>query len=174
MNSIAAARSIMVNAAPMNADCGLYCGKACCQPDEDGQGGMYLFPGEEELIAYQSWAHVSDVIMPSSGRHVKLLACYAPCMREHRPLACMIFPLTPIIKNNKTDIRIDARGLSFCPIISRGLIGLRKAFIEATRAAVKLIAMDSIGHSFLIDWQAEEAAFKSAVRDLNNIIKQRL
>ena len=171
MNPVATARSIMVHNAPMNADCGLYCGKACCQPDEDGQGGMYLFPGEEELIAYQSWAHVSDVIMPSSGRHVKLLACHAPCQREHRPLACMIFPLTPVIKDNKPDARVDARCLSFCPIAHNGLIGLRKAFVEAARAAVEVIAADPAGRSFLIDWQMEEAVFRSAVRDFKNIIK---
>ena len=174
MNPVAAARSIMVHAAPMNADCGLYCGEACCQPDEDGQGGMYLFPGEEELITYQAWAHVSDVLMPSSGRHVRLLACHAPCIREHRPLACMIFPLTPIIKNNKPDVRVDARGLSFCPIVSKGIMGLRKAFVEAARTAVEIIAADPVGRSFLTDWQAEEAEYRSEVYNLNSILKQRL
>jgi len=173
VKSVVAARSIMADAAPMNADCGIYCGKACCRPDEDGQGGMYLFPGEEELITYHTWARISDTAMPVSGRRVKLLACYAPCPREHRPLACMIFPLTPIIKDEKPDARIDARCMSFCPITRNGLIGLRKAFIEAARTVIELIAAEPEGRSFLMDWHAEEAHFRSAVRDFRNIIGQR-
>jgi hypothetical protein len=163
----------MVNAAPMNADCGRYCGKACCQPDEDNQGGMYLFPGEEELITFQAWAHISEKIMPVSGRHIKLLTCYAPCQREHRPLACMIFPLTPIIINNQPNVRIDARSLNFCPIARKGAIGLRKTFVEVARAAIELIAADPAGRSFIRDWQMEEAAFVSAVCTLNKSISQR-
>ena len=31
---------------PMLTDCGALCGAACCQTDEDGQGGVHLFPGE--------------------------------------------------------------------------------------------------------------------------------
>ena len=29
---------------PLAGDCGVLCGAACCQPDEDGQGGMSSFP----------------------------------------------------------------------------------------------------------------------------------
>ena len=43
------AYAIIGDKTPMLTDCGLMCGAACCQPDEDGQGGMLLFPGEEGL-----------------------------------------------------------------------------------------------------------------------------
>ncbi len=35
---------------PMLTDCGAMCEAACCEADEDGQGGVYLFPGEKELL----------------------------------------------------------------------------------------------------------------------------
>ena len=41
---------------PLAGDCGALCGAACCQPDEDGQGGMFLFPGERALLAGKAGA----------------------------------------------------------------------------------------------------------------------
>lgn len=43
------AREIMCNITPLRFDCGRLCGAACCAPDEEGDGGMLLFPGEEAL-----------------------------------------------------------------------------------------------------------------------------
>ena len=40
------ARALLEGETPLNRDCGGLCGAACCQPDEDGLGGMLLFPGE--------------------------------------------------------------------------------------------------------------------------------
>jgi len=44
------ARSAIGELTPMLNDCGALCGAACCQPDEDGQGGVHLFPGEAALL----------------------------------------------------------------------------------------------------------------------------
>ena len=45
--TIARAREIIGALTPLNSDCGARCGGTCCQPDEDGNGGVYLFPGED-------------------------------------------------------------------------------------------------------------------------------
>ena len=37
------ARELVENLTPLKNDCGQICGAACCQPDEDGQGGVALF-----------------------------------------------------------------------------------------------------------------------------------
>ena len=52
------ARRLVENVTPLRTDCGLNCGRACCAPDEDGQGGVYLFPGEEALLSGVSWARI--------------------------------------------------------------------------------------------------------------------
>ena len=49
-DAILRARALIGPLTPMITDCGALCGAACCQPDEDGQGGVYLFPGEERNI----------------------------------------------------------------------------------------------------------------------------
>ena len=42
----------------MLTDCGLLCGAACCQPDEDGQGGVHLFPGERAGLEDCAWGRI--------------------------------------------------------------------------------------------------------------------
>ena len=39
--TIARAREIIGALTPLNSDCGVRCGGACCQPDEDGNGGVF-------------------------------------------------------------------------------------------------------------------------------------
>ena len=48
--ALLAARALLADVTPLRTDCGRCCGAACCAPDEDGQGGMLLFPGEEALF----------------------------------------------------------------------------------------------------------------------------
>ena len=49
LEAVIRARDLLSDVTPLKTDCGRICGGACCQPDEDGQGGMLLFPGEEGL-----------------------------------------------------------------------------------------------------------------------------
>ena len=51
LEAVLEARRLLECVTPLKTDCGRACGGACCQPDEDGQGGMLLFPGEEALYA---------------------------------------------------------------------------------------------------------------------------
>ena len=49
IEALLAARAVLEDVTPLKGDCGRVCGGACCEPDEDGKGGMLLFPGEETL-----------------------------------------------------------------------------------------------------------------------------
>ena len=49
--AVMAAREQLCDLTPLLTDCGALCDAACCHSDADGQGGVYLFPGEETLYA---------------------------------------------------------------------------------------------------------------------------
>ena len=58
LECVIAARELLEDVTPLWRDCGRACGGACCQSDEDGQGGVYLFPGERTLLEDADWAEV--------------------------------------------------------------------------------------------------------------------
>ena len=147
--------AIIGDLTPMRQDCGLLCGAACCQPDEDGQGGVHLFPGERALLGDISWGRVQP------GSLAPMLVCEAPCDRQRRPLGCRIFPLTPVRgKNGRWTVRMDARARAMCPLVSSGIGGLNPDFVKAVRDALRLIAEDPEGDAFLEAWSALEAEYR--------------
>ena len=149
------ARTLLNDLTPMLADCGLLCGAACCQPDEDGQGGVYLFPGEEELLRGCAWGRVE------STSFAPMLTCDDPCDRERRPLACRIFPLTPVRgRNGRWTVRMDARARAMCPLARSGVGGLDPNFVRAARDALRLIALEPEGDAFLDRWAALEEEYR--------------
>lgn len=130
----AAARELLKDITPLKGDCGRYCGGACCQSDEDGQGGMLLFPGEETFYRdLPSGFSLSrdDGVLPG----LKILACEGDCEREDRPLACRLFPLLP----TRSGCVMDRRGWAVCPLMESGKAGLRKEFVEAVCRAGKIL-----------------------------------
>lgn len=138
---------------PLKADCGLTCGAACCQPDEDGQGGVRLFPGEAELYEGADWARVEGGILVCGGR----------CPREMRPLGCRIFPLTPCRKKSgKLSVRVDRRAFAMCPLAPGGLRALDPAFASAVLEALEAIDETPEGREFLNGWIEEERIFREA------------
>ena len=146
------ARGLLASVTPMNADCGRYCGAACCKPDDDGRGSVALFPGEEALI------DPAIRVVTQDGQ--KLACCDGTCRREGRPLGCMIFPLTPAVDDyGVVTARFDVRARPVCPLLRNGLMGLRRDFREAVTRALSLIAEDEEGLAFLRDWQSREAAY---------------
>ena len=152
-----AARKRLMDITPMAWDCGMKCEVACCQPDEDGQGGMYLFPGEEALCG-GDWAEIISAQM--GEREVNMLVCDGECVREKRPLGCMIFPLTPEVDEaGHVDVRFDYRARAMCPLLRDGLRGLKKEFVDEVRAVLQMIADDEEGLQFLRDWQALEVQY---------------
>ena len=149
------AREAIGERTPMLNDCGALCGAACCQTDADGQGGVFLFPGEEALLADCGWGRiVPDAFAP-------MLMCDGPCRREERPLGCRIFPLTPVRgKNGLWTVRMDARARAMCPLAAHGLSGLDPAFPRAVREALRIVAGDPEGDAFLERWLALEEEYR--------------
>lgn len=151
---ILAAREVLGDLTPMRSDCGRLCGAACCQPDEDGQGGVYLFPGEEDLMNAAWGRGVHDDFAP-------MLVCDGPCDRNARPFACRIFPLTPVRREDgKWSVRMDARARAMCPLVRSGVKGLNPDFAKAARRAIRLLAEDPEMESFLNHWQTLEEEYR--------------
>ena len=157
MNSeiIRSAYAAIGGTTPMLMDCGGLCGAACCGTDADGQGGVYLFPGEETLFEDCAWGRVVE------SDFAPVLLCDGACERERRPLGCRIFPLTPVRgKNGLWTVRMDARARAMCPLTRSGLKGLDPAFTHAVRDALRLIAADPEGKVFLEGWVALEDQYR--------------
>ncbi|MBR0368427.1 MAG: hypothetical protein IJH86_08585 [Clostridia bacterium] len=141
---------------PMLRDCGALCGAACCQTDADGQGGVYLFPGEAARLRDCGW-----VARIEPGGFAPVMICDGTCDREKRPLGCRIFPLTPVRgKNGRWTVRLDARARAMCPLVASGIGGLDPAFVKAARDALRIVAGDPEGEAFLEKWYALEEAYR--------------
>ena len=138
---IQTARDLLARQTPLKSDCGRLCASACCQADEDGRGGMLLFPGEERLYdPLPDWARL--IPMDFGGHPSHLLVCEGRCERSQRPLACRIFPLTPVLREGKLAIELDRRAWAVCPLMEHGLKALDPAFTRAVREAMSLLLDD--------------------------------
>ena len=141
---------------PMLTDCGALCGAACCQTDEDGQGGVHLFPGEAARLKDCDWA---DRTLP--GSIAPVMMCLGRCERELRPLGCRIFPLTPVRgRNGRWTVRLDARARAMCPLTQSGIRGMNPDFVRAVRDALRIVAGDPEGDAFLEKWAALEDEYR--------------
>lgn len=153
------ARELLLSLTPLNHDCGLLCGQACCAPDEEGQGGMMLFPGESALYQNVSWAALETAHTPV-GDFV-CLKCDGRCPREARPLACRIFPLSPYFNaSGELGLRMDQRAWAMCPLMEYGLQAISRPFFQNSLTAMRLIDGDSQGHAFLLRWQQAEDLYR--------------
>lgn len=140
------ARALLDKVTPLKADCGRVCGGACCAPDETGDNGMLLFPYEEAF--YQKpiegfpFRLADDDTLVKGG---KRLICEGSCPREHRPLACRIFPLRIRLKVEEQGAvthaaaELDPRAWAVCPLCEDGKRGLRQDFVQAVEQAGELM-----------------------------------
>lgn len=137
------ARAALGDATPLKRDCGRLCGAACCQPDETGLNGMLLFPFEETYyrrpIEGFPFRLVDDDTLFKGG---KRLVCEGTCPREHRPLACRIFPLRIRVQADALGdhahctAELDPRAWCVCPLLEQGgLRAMDQAFIAAVARA---------------------------------------
>ena len=152
LSSVLEAREILKNITPLKRDCGKCCGAACCDCDEDGQGGMVLFPGEEKL--YEELPGGMEIvpyddILPG----MKLLICDGICARDMRPLSCMLFPLTPVVVKTQTGtgmkVIVDPRAFSVCPLCEGGARGMDPDFVDAVRRAGKVLCKNEQNRAYL-------------------------
>ncbi len=145
------------NVTPIDADCGLLCGSACCKGDDCG---MFLFPGEESVyeLLEPDWIKVeqSDFTYDFDEKtySVPIAMCSGSCNRFERPLACRIFPLTPYIdERGKLDIIIDPRAKGICRL-AKGFVleDFSPAFVKNVRRVFLLLSKNSRVRSFLEEY----------------------
>ncbi|MBQ8136899.1 MAG: hypothetical protein IJ174_05630 [Clostridia bacterium] len=138
------ARSLLAGVTPLSSDCGRVCGHACCQPDENGKGGMLLFPGEAALYADDpDFEVLPDETVVPDGR---LIVCKGTCRRENRPLACRFFPMRPTAGGKAV---MDRRSAWVCPRYEGGRGALLPDFVAACDSAAHVLAASEVQRTFL-------------------------
>ncbi len=144
------ARVLLEGETPLNRDCGGLCGAACCQPDEDGLGGMLLFPGEASFYhpmpeGFQ--IEREDSVVPGG----QLLTCEGRCQRQDRPLACRLFPLAILLEEGgEPQLQPDPRAWPVCPLMPSGMMGLSAGFVQAAQEAARVLSQVPEVRAFLI------------------------
>lgn len=121
---------------------------------------MLLFPGEEEYYSQADWYEIKNI--PQG----KVLICQGSCPRENRPLACRIFPLTPVLrKNGELKIKMDIRAREVCPLVPHGKKGLQQLFVNQVQGAMEALMeeKDHKEHIEQIAWEvrAQEDFWKN-------------
>ncbi len=135
------ARGLLSGATPLHFDCGLVCGRACCEEGEQGEG-MLLFPGEEKLYQFLPDGFSLSPLPEMPG--VSLLTCGGSCDRKERPLACRFFPLVPLAGRDEKGtvqlrLALDRRAWPVCPLMESGFRGLSLGFVEACQRAARAL-----------------------------------
>lgn len=137
------AKRLLADVTPLREDCGRVCGGACCRSLAGEQTGMLLFPGEEkDYAALHGW----QLTATSSGT---LAICPGTCERAARPLACRLFPLLPLLREDGIHLAMDARARAVCPLARQGKQALREDFRQAVAEAGRLLAQDEEQARFL-------------------------
>lgn len=150
-SALVKAKEKLLEPTPLNRDCGKLCDAACCQVDEDGQGGMLLFPGEAGLYGNQLPEGFDILPDHSVMPEGQLLTCEGFCRREDRPLACRLFPLVIWLEEaGEPRLTLDPRAWPLCPLMPSGLSGLSPAFVASAEEAAKLLAGEPEQREFLI------------------------
>ncbi len=135
------AKSYVVNETPLYHDCGRLCNHRCCHGDD--KTGMELFPGEFEM----------ENLQQCGALHGNIFVCHGQCDRKHRPYACMIFPLFPLLAKEedgrlKVHLHFDVRARSLCPLT---FAQLRPDFIRSVRRSVLVLCEDADYRSCLLE-----------------------
>ena len=148
IHTVLAARALLETLTPLKTDCGRLCGGACCRADDTT--GMLLFPDEDTLYADCAFARVIPASFSLGRDSAKLLICSGVCDRKNRPLACRLFPLFLVFKEDgSTKMRLDARARAVCPLTGYGVRALDPAFRQAARQAYDLLLADACCAEYL-------------------------
>jgi len=135
------AYKLMKSVTPIKSDCGKLCNGECCKGDNTT--GMLLFPGEEALFKDN---RDYKVIKDADGKN--LLVCSGKCDRQTRPLSCRIFPLVPVLVDNRIYVLDDPRAKGMCPLIYDEVY-LDKKFESRVYKTGKLLLKNDDTRSFL-------------------------
>ena len=149
--SLVAARKLLEVITPLQTDCGLVCGGACCQ----------TLPGEAEMYRGEEGFTLVD------SPHGTILVCEGRCDRANRPLACRMFPLVMLLRPDGVKIATDAAAQSVCPLARQGKSALSQDFVAAVRQAANLLAQDDQQAAHLrrlTDMQDELKALRAQYR----------
>ena len=151
---------------PIQGDCGVLCGCACCDFErlqgkaKDAQFGMYLLPGEDKVFTrkedWLSWSAdtVEKYDFPASWTgQVYFVVCKTPphCVRELRPIQCRTFPLAPHIdKEGAFHLVWNTEPLPYqCPLVA-ARAPLQDRFIRATYTVWKRLITDPMIYDFVV------------------------
>lgn len=145
------------NVTPVKTDCGAACDSACCKGDDSG---MYLFPGEKKVydLLEPDWVRIekSDFKYSFDGKekHINIAFCNGNCDRFQRPLACRIFPLTPILtEDGKIDIITDPRSKSVCPLgRAFSLDDYSRQFVKNVKKAFTMLCKNKEFYAFMKEY----------------------
>lgn len=124
--SLVAARKLLEEITPLQTDCGLVCGGACCQTHPGEETGMLLFPGEAEMYRGEEGFTLVD------SPHGTILVCEGRCNRANRPLACRMFPLVMLLRPRWRENRDGCGGASGLPA---GTAGEKRPFAGFCRGS---------------------------------------
>lgn len=170
LRTLRAARALLENETPLKGDCGRLCGHACCQSDETGENGMLLYPFEDRFYrkpieGFPFTLKPDDTLVKGGWR----LVCEGVCPREHRPLACRVFPLRVRLIANEADgtteakAELDPRAWAVCPLLEEGgLRAMGASFIHAVEAAGELLA----ANTFMLEMMLAEQCMVDEMRRL--------
>lgn len=160
------ARELLSRVTPLHGDCGKVCGAACCQLDEDGKGGMFLFPGEE--VFYDPLPSGFSLAAGCQLAHAALLTCPGACSRGSRPLACRFFPLVPLVTypdiqggHARYTLVMDVRARPLCPLAAHGVAGLSPDFVDACREAGRILCAARETRDFLAGLEKHLRAYRT-------------
>ena len=139
--------SILRRCTPLEYDCGKICSGLCCKGADTT--GMLLFPGEEALVD-------PDIKIVEDEYGSKVALCNGSCDRNKRPLACRIYPLFPVIKEDEKgkyiDTEFDIR--ANCPLKS-GDYEITRRFDKAVRRVGKYLLCNEETAEFYNNLSAE-------------------
>lgn len=142
------------NNTPLSVDCGKLCDSACCKGDDCG---MFLFPGEAavyKLLKPEGFRiEASDLTYEDEGltKKTPIVFCKGSCDRYARPLACRIFPLTPILNGDgRIEIITDPRAKSVCPLAKTLFMEeYDDSFVKAVKKTFTLLIKNKHVYAFM-------------------------
>ncbi len=161
-NVIFDCRAILKNKTPINGDCGKICGKKCCNGDD--KTGMIVFPGEKKLLEDKT-----NIKIEKGENNYSVALCGGKCERFYRPLACMMYPLFPLLieKEGKTEIKVIVDVRSDCPLTT-GEYKLTREFVRGVKRAGLLMTLNPETKDFLLKLSDEIGEYLLLSEKLKN------